>query len=353
MNDFIAEQKKSIIEYLSRYTSNLLKTIHPGLETAEDVLSRILEFSVKGKMIRGALARLGCLLFSKGQNGETVKMGAALELFQSALLIHDDIMDRDLSRRGMDTLFYHYARAASEQGIKDSRHTGESLGICAGDIAFFMAFDILAGLNAPPDVKTKILSLCSREMSLVGAAQMMDVLRNSGPGPAEADSIILLYRYKTGRYTFALPLAMGALLASAAGEAVEKLMKTGETLGIIFQIKDDELGLFGDETTVGKPVGSDIKEGKKTLHFHYLIESADAAERNRLASVFGNRDLSGPDMKFVRELMVKYGVTEKCSLIIDEYSRKAEKLMKEIPFKNPDAVQILQQIIHYNVSRKS
>ena len=73
-------------------------------------------------------------------------------------------------------------------------------------------------------------------------------------------------RYKTGRYSFSLPLLAGAMLADAPAELRGKLETFGESIGLLFQIRDDELGLFGDERELGKPVGSDVREGKKTHH---------------------------------------------------------------------------------------
>ena len=246
-----------------------------------DSARRLDEFSARGKMIRGCLVRLG---FELG-GGKSVppeaeesvaRAGAAMELFQSGLLVHDDIMDRDRTRRGAPTLHVGYEADLARGLYGDPAHNGSSLGICAGDLAYFSAFHVLAGLEVPADVARQVCQTAARELALVGVAQMQDVangavrhesinpFREATASPDE-QAILLLYRYKTGRYTFSLPLSIGATLAGADLQTKASLEEAGEALGILFQLKDDELGLFADEDELGKPVGADIREDKKTL----------------------------------------------------------------------------------------
>ena len=118
----------------------------------QDLCARLYEFSAQGKMIRGGLVSLAYSLF-RGDGEQSavreklVAAGAAMELFQSGLLVHDDIMDRDPVRRGLASLYHQYVEMADGKGIAESAHLGESLGICAGDVAFFLAFEILSGID--------------------------------------------------------------------------------------------------------------------------------------------------------------------------------------------------------------
>lgn len=272
-----------------------------------DAGDRLLAFALQGKMIRGCLVPLGFALRGSGVSFTeapecAIQAGAAMELFQSGLLVHDDIMDRDLTRRGSPTIFRQYAEAASRENTADAAHVGEALGICAGDVAYFLAFEILAGLEAAPEAHRAILSLCSRELAAVGIAQMQDVAWGA-PGAAASDEEILkMYAHKTGRYSFSLPLMVGGLLAGASPALLGRLEEAGEAIGVLFQIRDDELGLFGDERELGKPVGSDVREGKKTLYYARLLARAGAKDRSRLAGIFGNRASSADDLAYVRDL---------------------------------------------------
>ncbi|HOX19212.1 MAG TPA: polyprenyl synthetase family protein, partial [Spirochaetales bacterium] len=229
----------------------------PGLGT--DAARRLEAFALRGKLIRGVLVRLGYELAS-GRTAEgsalvaVERAGAAMELFQSGLLVHDDIMDRDRTRRGVPTLHVEYERALEEAGYGDPVHYGEALGICAGDLAYFAGFGVLASLPVAPDAARKAAEIAAEELCLVGAAQMLDVANGAArpgsrnafaPGPVEPDEegILRLYRYKTGRYTFSLPLALGAALADADDATRLALETAGEELGLLFQLKDDELGI--------------------------------------------------------------------------------------------------------------
>ena len=246
-----------------------------------DSARRLDEFSARGKMIRGCLVRLGYELgggriVPPGAEQSVARAGAAMELFQSGLLVHDDIMDRDRTRRGAPTLHVSYEDDLARGLYGDPAHNGSSLGICVGDLSYFSAFSILASLAVPGEVARQVCLTAARELALVGVAQMQDVANGAvkrgsinpfrdAPASPNEESILLLYRYKTGRYTFSLPLSIGAALAESSPHAITSLEEAGEALGILFQLKDDELGLFAGQDELGKPVGADIREDKKTL----------------------------------------------------------------------------------------
>jgi geranylgeranyl diphosphate synthase, type I len=301
----------------------------------KDLSQRLLSFASGGKMIRGLLVSLGYSIFM-GEEGPAaveslIQAGAVMELFQSGLLIHDDIMDRDTKRRGMDTLFYQYAGMSGIKTSGDAYHIGESLGICAGDVAFFLAFEILSTLEVRNDIYRKIMGLTSKEMGYVGIAQMQDVFNGSGVGSVSEDDILRLYVYKTGRYTFSLPLMIGGLLADCGPGTIRMLESLGESLGVIFQLKDDEIGIYGKQDLTGKPQGSDIKEGKKTLSYEYLRKLATPAENRKIDSIFGNREIGEEEIIFIQSLSETLGVRKRIALKIDEKVNEARTLIEEIP----------------------
>jgi geranylgeranyl diphosphate synthase type I len=156
--------------------------------------------------------------FSKKKNvNEALPLACALELFHAAFLIHDDIMDGDAVRRG-----------------KPSMHAqvGESVALSIGDMAIFCGYDVLSHLGQ------ELVSYISRELANVTVAQMHDVYPRE---EQTRDALLHTYTYKTARYTFSLPLAAGAILAGAPGETIAQLERLGESMGILFQIRDDEL----------------------------------------------------------------------------------------------------------------
>jgi geranylgeranyl diphosphate synthase, type I len=372
---FFKEQKKKIEEFLSHFIIENYpdkQNTNNNLETnAASILNdpqRLLNFVRGGKMIRGGLAILSYSLFSPAMKkrgafssqpsakasakaGEIIKMAAVLELLQSGLLVHDDIMDRDEKRRGEDTIFFQYVHCAERMKLKDPYHTGEALGICAGDLFLFLAFLLLNEIQSTRHINTDAAVLCAREMCRVATGQMFDVYHGADSRIPPVQDIIELYINKTGRYTFSLPLKIGALLAGAKESECQALEKTGELLGVIFQIKDDEINLYGSEQKTGKSVGSDIKEGKKTLYMSLLYEKLKKDEQEQLVSLFRNPNLSPGDIHMITMLIEKHGVKTRLETMIEEMSREAAHIIEAIQPPNKDAFALLQELVNYNRER--
>jgi geranylgeranyl diphosphate synthase type I len=275
-----------------------------------------------------------------------------MELFHSGLLVHDDIMDRDLVRRGQPSIFQQYATFAAAERHADPQHVGQALGICAGDVACFMAFELLARTHAPAAVLCRVLEMCARELSAVGIAQMQDVAWGASISAAGVDEILRMYTHKTGRYSFSLPLLAGAIIADASEELRGKLETFGESIGLLFQIRDDELGLFGDEKELGKPVGSDVREGKKTLIFSSLMSAAEPGERRRLQRIFGNPHATKADIDYVRERAGSKRVRSGIQSIITDLTEKARTAIGTLPCWTEEDRAALQGLLDFTTARR-
>ncbi len=129
------------------------------------------------------------------------------------------------------------------------------------------------------------------------------------PDATEAE-IRRLYINKTGRYTFSAPLRTGAILGGGGAGLTKKLACLGEVLGLLYQMRDDELGLYGTAAALGKPVGSDVREAKLTLFMRRLFDQAGAGDRRRLAALFGNPKLDAAMLREVRAIAERSGVRE-------------------------------------------
>lgn len=351
MPDFFKSRKPEISALLGEFLESKKVLLSSVNGWGSEVPSRLLDFTAPGKMLRGGLVLLSHDLYYGKSKSAAMQAAAAMELFQSGFLIHDDIMDRDLLRRGKESLFYQYKIVGEKEGFKDPYHFGESMGICAGDITFFLSFEILSGLDCPADIRNDIIKLFSGEFTSVGLAQMQDVYFGSlGESPGE-DAVLRLYRYKTGRYTFSLPLVTGAILAGAGIEAREKLTLLGEDLGLIFQIKDDEIGLFGEPDRTGKPVGSDLKESKKTLYHYYLLNKSVGADRQRLMEIFGSGRVSEDDIDFTRSLVSRLGINEIVGKKVRELRNSAAGLIGGIENADPASIAVLLELLDYSVGR--
>ncbi len=331
--------------------------------------ARLDEFSSRGKMLRGCLVPFGYELAAggvpAGDDGRaTILAGAAMELFQSGLLVHDDIMDRDRIRRGGPTVHAAYEAELERGRYADPGHNGQSLGICSGDVAFFAAFRILSELPVGAEAARRVVAIAARELSLVGVAQMQDVANGAiRPGsenpfrdaPCEPDEagVLALYRYKTGRYTFSLPLALGAAIAGADEQTSQALERAGESLGVLFQLKDDELGLFADEDELGKPIGADVREDKKTLLRLYLFALASGDERARLESMFGNPSAGAAEIEYLRSMAIGLGARERLEAAMRRYATLAETQAAIVRATTSSARAAFDELVRYSLERRS
>ena len=307
-------------------------------------MGRIAEFCLRGKMIRGCLVFLG----AEAAGGRAdADIAAAMELFQAGLLVHDDIMDRDETRRGAPTIHARYAAEVRAAGAAEYLHIGEGLGICVGDLCYFEAFAALSRALAGHARCAEIAALCAELLSEVAVAQMADLRwAASEEEPGEAD-ILAMYRCKTARYSFSLPLAVGALSAGASG-LVGPMTELGERLGILFQIRDDELGLFGSEERTGKPIGSDLREGKKTLFRARLLAAAPREELPRLEALFGgSAEAAAEDLAYIGDLARKLGVTGAIAEMTREAERRARDIIRVLPGLKPDTAEALEGLVDY------
>ncbi len=318
-----------------------------------DVLKRLEAFTRKGKMLRGGLVALGCEMAGARAGGAAVRAGTACELIQSGLLIHDDIMDRDPRRRGGPSVHEQYASLApADAGGAEAEHFGESLAICAGEIAIFLAFEAMAGLPGPPKRTAPVQKMFASEFGLVGLGQMLDVEAGTSREPCSERKILDIYRYKTARYSFYLPLAAGWILGGGRKTVLPDLERLGLDLGLAFQIKDDEIGLFGSPGTTGKPVGSDIRQGKKTLYAAGLIDRAAGADKDRFTAVFANPGASPADIRFVRDLAGRLGVWDGVRRVMARYARRAAAGIRALPVRE-DHRGILRGLLEFSLDRKS
>lgn len=316
--------------------------------------SEMQDFASSGKMLRGSLAILGAQLLGVQNQKHAISLAAGLELLQAGLLVHDDIMDHDEKRRGKPTLHIR-ARNRILQTDPDlssivAGQLAEAQSICVGDLFFFIAWQELAHLPQ------RVSATVAQEHAKVALAQIQDVALGYNEGYPDISSVIEMYRHKTARYTVALPLMTGALFSdNCTSEVLQSLERFGESLGIVFQLQDDRLGLFGDETAIGKPVGSDLKEGKKTPYILALIPQLNEREMKRFNSIFRARALESSELEWIRALIVSRGIDAKIRSLIDsqiELARKAFADLGQFKAVSKETMILLEDFIDYSLSRE-
>ena len=193
-----------------------------------------------GKRLRPAVALAGFVATSEESHTDAIyDLGAALELLQSYLLIHDDWMDRDLTRRGGPAVHAHFRQT------QPSDHEGDSLGILAGDLAGTFAWETFIGADFPVSRRQEALEYFTSLQIDVIYGQHLDIVASK--------DVDRMHELKTGAYTVEGPLHLGALLADATHAQIQHLLLVGRPLGKAFQVRDDLLGAFGDPRQTGKP----------------------------------------------------------------------------------------------------
>jgi geranylgeranyl diphosphate synthase type I len=351
MLEFLGKNRGAIEEYLDEFFTTKKQELSRINRWGRDLMERLAEFTTGGKMIRGSMLIFAYRMFVEAVPHWLVQTAAALELLHSSLLIHDDIMDRDTLRRGRKTVFIQYREIAQAERLTDPTHFGQCLGICAGDVGFHLAFEMISCSEAPQDVRMSILSLWSQELVSVGLAQMQDMYFSAGPRRVGESDILHMYQYKTARYTFSLPLMSGALAAGQNPSVVEQLSQLGENLGIIFQIKDDELGLFGVQQDTGKRVGSDIKEKKKTLFAFYLSEIKDPETRKKVLTILQKQDISSSEIHALRSIAEESGVMHRIAEKHQQLMTLAKDQIQKLPVST-QSKDMLRAILAYNLERR-
>lgn len=229
--------------------------------------------------------------------------GAALELLHTFALIHDDIMDGSSTRRGTDTIHVHFeARHAIDGWRGEGRRFGEGVGILAGDLAFVYADQLLK--HAPPAAVEVFTELRVE----VNVGQYLDLL-GTARGNVNEGSARRISRFKSGKYTIERPLHMGAALAGRLCELAGPLSAYGLPLGDAFQLRDDLLGVYGDASVTGKPVGEDLREGKPTVLYALAVERATGSAV-RVLERYGAPDLGDDDVTALQEVLADTGAVD-------------------------------------------
>jgi geranylgeranyl diphosphate synthase, type I len=225
-------------------------------------------------------------------------------------------MDGSATRRGTDTIHVLFESGHALDGWRgEARRFGEGVAILVGDLAFVYADQLLAG--APPAAHQVFTELRIE----VNVGQYLDLL-NTVRGRANEASARRISRFKSGKYTVERPLHLGAALAGRLDDLAAPLSGYGLPLGEAFQLRDDLLGVFGDEDVTGKPVGEDLREGKPTLLYAMAVEQASEADAAVLAR-YGAADLDEDEVAALQDVLLGSGAVETVEGNIDRLVAEA------------------------------
>jgi geranylgeranyl diphosphate synthase type I len=268
-----------------------------------------------GKRLRAALVAAAYEACG-GERGADAVLGAcaAVELLQAYLLIHDDWMDGDDERRG----------GASVPAMMRERlgQFGDAASVLAGDLACGWAQMSLMQLALPSDRVLRAALELARVQEDVVSGQILDVSNAA----ADASDVERMYALKTASYSVRCPVVMGAALAGAGDATLSAMAGFGEPLGVAFQLRDDLLGAFGDAKATGKPVGGDVRKGKRTALVVDALRDARAAELLKRASRSGagDRDVAA-GVEAIASSGARERAEERIAVLVAESLRALER----------------------------
>ena len=299
----IADQVDARLGEFLNIEKNRWSALDTDLEPPFDEIIRLV--SAGGKRLRPAFCYWG-FVGAGGDEHSTKLLDAqiALELLHASALLHDDVIDGSITRRGEPTTHTRYTRTHRDNvWASDSRRFGEGAAILIGDLAFVYADQLMTSASY------EALKIWNEMRVELNIGQYLDLL-----GSAQRERRLIkaerVCRYKSGKYTVERPLHLGAMLA--APDRVEVLITAlsnyGLPLGDAFQMRDDVLGAFGDggKNLTGKPVGDDLREGKPTPLLAMAFERANATQRAVL-DLAGSPSMSDTAINKVQDVIRETG----------------------------------------------
>jgi geranylgeranyl diphosphate synthase type I len=309
---------KEVVDELSPMIEEALRRfLRKEGERAEKFSGLLREYygSLEEFLLRGGkrLRPIALVVAYEGVGGQDVEAAVeasiCVELLHNSSLVHDDIIDRDELRRGGPTMHVKYRDWLRKlRGERDAEHFGLSMGILAGDSLFNLGFKSLAEARFREEVKLKALKLYVEAYEQLVEGVIIDTCLPLALEVGE-DDYLAMVDLKTGSL-FEKSLTIGSTLAEARPSQLRALSRYGILAARGFQIQDDIIGLFGREEEVGKPVGSDVREGKMTLLMVKALQLASLSERERLRSLLGKRDLTVGELAEVRRIVEGSGALE-------------------------------------------
>jgi len=347
---YYEEEKNKLEETINNYNRTFSddsnKLIRENLELFKNLNS-------SGKMIRGTLVNLGYSILKENLD-YSYHLALAYEVFQTAILIHDDIIDKDNTRRGKDTVHYaNYKKYQKYENNSELEHFSNSIALCVGDYGLYSANKIIID-NYKNDKNFSIVFNSFNDTVLKTIkGELLDVIlpfqsKNAIIGNHDLEANIMnIYKLKTAYYTIIGPLSIGLLLAGADNKKIKDIEKFGEKVGVAFQIQDDILGVFSDE--MGKVKASDIKEYKQTILYSYAKNSTYAAE---LEKYYGKKELTDENINHVKDIFISSKALDKSLKLMDDLYDESLIILDKINWISEDKKGILKGFVEYLRKRK-
>lgn len=332
---FYQTEVKKIEKEMSKWNKTFVNKKDNVL--VKDAMSKFVFMNSNGKYLRALLIALGYFIATKKDDNSYLPLAAAYETFQTAILVHDDVIDNAELRRGKKTIHKKYFEKFDKYDLKDQffeekkNNTGNSIGICVGDIGFYISNNMIVESYMNHPNLGKVLKCYNDIVINTGKGELIDVVlpfneQYYSKNKCLEKDILEIYNLKTSWYTIVGPCSLGMILGGNSDRVIESVTKALSPLGIAFQIKDDILGIYGNSKNIGKSNTSDITEYKQTILYSYTVNNTDY--KDELKKYYG-KNLTEKEFDKVRELFDVSGAKKYAINKMNELFEESKKLVSK------------------------
>lgn len=310
--NFYKKEKILLEKEIEKYNKSLLTNNENKI--IQEALQKFTTINTGGKYLRAILIGLGYKIASSNEDTEYVPLAIAYEIFQTSILIHDDIIDNADKRRGKDTIHISYQKEFSNKNGKIGNVIAKSLGLCIGDLGFYLANQIIVQNYSKNANLCKLMEYYNKIVIKTIKGEIIDVklpydLQYENSKKCDEASIIEIGELKTAWYTTIGPFCLGCILSGNNKIDLPKFENIFKNIGIAFQIKDDIIGIYGDSSYIGKSTNSDISEFKQTILYSYVYNNSKKY-LEELNKYYGKQNLTESDINIVKQIFIDSGSLE-------------------------------------------
>ncbi len=367
---FYSDSLNRLTKKTNAYNKVMRKEPNPIIRPFREDLA---DLNTGGKMLRGMLVNLGYQI-AVHMNGEAAcnaaesdMLALAFEIFQTGVLVHDDIIDNAGTRRGKITVHRRYEHRLNVRETKmvaageKPGNLAKSAAICVGDLGIYYANKQIVDNYAQNEHLAALIGYFDDIVLQTIRGELLDVvlpyeIQDDKYSPEEKKKLLEksiwdIYYLKTAGYSVIGPLHLGMILGGADEKQMKSLDRVAEDIGIAYQIMDDILGVFADPEKLGKDVGSDITEFKQTILYMYVYTMKPEYEEE-LLQVYGKKRISDAELDEVQRIFRESGALAYAQEMLGDCFERAEKRLARIKGMSKEDKAILRGFITYCKGRR-
>ena len=367
---FYSDSLNRLTKKTNAYNKVMRKEPNPIIRPFREDLA---DLNTGGKMLRGMLVNLGYQI-AVHMNGEAAcnaaesdMLALAFEIFQTGVLVHDDIIDNAGTRRGKITVHRRYEHRLNVRETKmvaageKPGNLAKSAAICVGDLGIYYANKQIVDYYAQNEHLAALIGYFDDIVVRTIRGELLDVvlpyeIQDDKYSPEEKKKLLEksiwdIYYLKTAGYSVIGPLHLGMILGGADEKQMKALDRVAEDIGIAYQIMDDILGVFADPEKLGKDVGSDITEFKQTILYMYVCTMKPEYEEE-LLQIYGKKRISDAELDEVQRIFRESGALAYAQEMLGDCFERAEKRLARIKGMSKEDKAILRGFITYCKGRR-